>query len=198
MTKKIIKGIEYPLLPLERRKHMPTTAEVLRRLLAAKEARRIQDLWLPFPQRSCCFSFGPDGGPVPIGALFLLWSAGSPFVQDCRDCGGRMYMISFGGLLVIGGGRLVCAGCGFAFYQPLGNLGRVSEILRKSPLARTQFRPTGAHFGGAHSSDGAQLFAFLGVDLPPDVATPDDEVSLSVKNLKFAVNLAADATTREV
>ncbi len=191
--------IPNPLSPLKRQKHKPATAEVLRRLLAAQEAGQIEDPWLPFPQRSCCFSFGPNrDSPLPIGALFLLWSAGSPFVQDCRDCGGRMYMISFGGLLVIGGGRLVCTGCGFAFYQRVGGLPRWSLILDESPLAGTQFRPTGAHFGGAHPSDGAQLFAFLGVDLPPDVATPDDEVSLSVKNLKFAVNLAADATTREV
>jgi len=171
-----------PLSPLERKRHRPTTAEVLRRLLAAQEAGQIDDLWLPFPQRSCCFVFGPNRNiPLPIGALFLLWSAGSPFVQDCPECGSRAYMNLFGGLLAIGGGRLVCIGCGLSYYQSLGGLATVSRILEGSPIGGTPFLHTGMRFGGAYPSDGARLRAFLGVELPPDDVTAEDGVSFSIK-----------------
>ena len=159
-----------PLFPLEREKYRPITAEVLRRLLAAK---KIDDLWMPFPQRMCCFSFGRNRDrPLPIGALFLLWDAGSPFAQNCPDCGGQAYMVSFGGLLAIGGGYLVCTGCGNEYFQSLGGFPKISEILEQSPLAGTEFRYRGARFGGVYPSDGLELCAFLGMEPPPD-----DEIS---------------------
>ena len=169
-----------PLLPLKRREHRPITAEVLRRLIAVQEAGQIKDLWLPFPQRCCCFAFGPSGKePLPIGALFLLWSAGPPFVQDCPECGGRAYMTCFGGFLSMGGGGLVCTGCGLDFFQPFGGLPAWGLILDRSPIAGTPFRHTATRFGGAFSSDGAKLCAFLGVP-PPGDELADDGVSLTI------------------
>lgn len=163
------KYISDPFFPLEREKYRPITADVLKRLLAAKEAKRIKDLWLPFPQRMCCFSFGPNRDmPLPIGALFLLWDAGSPFAQDCPDCGGQAYMVSFGGLLANGGGYLVCTDCGNEYFQWLGGFPKISEILKESPLADSEFRFTGMKFGGVYPSDGAELCAFLGMEPPPD------------------------------
>ena len=53
---------------------LPETAQVLRRLIERRVAGLELDPWLPLPQRGCCFSFGPQKQPVPIGALFLLWS----------------------------------------------------------------------------------------------------------------------------
>ena len=182
-----------PLSPLERRTYKPMAAEVLRRLLAAQEAGQIEDPWLPFPQRGCTFSFGPNRDiPLPIGALFLLWSAGPPFVQDCPDCRGQLYMISCGGLLVVGGGSLVCTGCGFDFYQSLGGLGQVSKILDESPIAGTPFRHTGMCFGGAYASDGAQLGALLGVEFALDDETADDEISVSIKRTGEKLRLHMD------
>ena len=152
-----------PLAPLEPRKYRPGTAEVLRRLLAAGP---IDDLWLPFPQWTCSFAFGPTGkAPLPVGALLLLWGAGPPWAQDCPECGGRAYMTDFGGLLSIGGGGLVCTGCGTSYSQSLGGLPSVTGILGESAIAGTPFRYMGSMFGGAYTSDGAELCAFLGV--PP-------------------------------
>ncbi len=171
-----------PLVPLKPRQYRPGTAEVLRRLLAAQEAGQIKDLWLPFPQWNCCFAFGPDRDvPLPVGALFLLWSAGPPWVQACPECGGQAYMISFGGLLSIGGGRLVCTGCALDLSQSLGGLPTLSNILRSSPIAGTPFRNTGMRYGGTYPSDGAQLRALLGVELPLDAKTAEDGVSVSIK-----------------
>ena len=31
------------------------------------------DPWIPFPQNGCCFRFGDEKTPLPIGALFRLW-----------------------------------------------------------------------------------------------------------------------------
>ncbi len=170
-----------PLVPLKPRQYRPGTAEVLRRLLAAQEAGQIKDLWLPFPQWNCCFAFGPDRDvPLPVGALFLLWSAGPPWVQACPECGGQAYMISFGGLLSIGGGRLVCTGCALDLSQSLGGLPTLSNILRSSPIAGTLFRNTGMRYGGTYPSDGAQLRALLGVELPLDAKTAEDGVSVGI------------------
>src|SRR5450631_1192644 len=57
---------------------MPTTAEVLRRLLEAHLLGRDLDPWLAFPQRTCCFQFGSTKKkPLPIGPFlsFGLWES---------------------------------------------------------------------------------------------------------------------------
>ncbi len=185
-----------PLLPLERRENRPITAEVLRRLIAVQEAGQIKDLWLPFPQRCCCFAFGSSGKePLPIGALFLLWSAGPPWAQDCPECGGRAYITCFGGFLSMGGGGLGCTGCGLDFYQPFGSLPAWGLILDKSPIAGTPFRRMGMRYGGAYSSDGTKLCAFLGVP-PPGDELADDGVSLTInagagKKTRLHIDLGA-------
>ena len=148
---------------------LPETAQVLRRLLERRDAGMELDPWLPFPQKGCCFFFGPQKQPVPIGALSLLWSAGSPYVQPCQACGKPAYMISFGGLLSGGGGTLVCPSCGHSFR--IGGLGRVRDLLATGPLGGTEFRPTGALFGGVIDSDGRRLCELLGVRVPTDDAS---------------------------
>lgn len=54
----------------------------------------------------------PDG-PIPLGVLITLWQRGE-FVDKCRECGGRVYMIGLGGSPLSGShswwGR--CAECG--------------------------------------------------------------------------------------
>ena len=156
------------LEPLERFSPKPVAACVLRLLLERRDAGLEIDPWLPFPQKHCCFSFGPQKGPVPVGALFLVWSAGPPYAQTCPDCKATAYMVSFGGLLSSGGGRLVCPACGMVWFQFLGGLGRVADWLTVSPLMGTVFKPTGMVFGAAFCSDGGALRALLGVAEPPD------------------------------
>ena len=132
----------------------PETALVLRSLIEQRDAGVRLDPWLPFPQRGCCYSFGPHKQPVPIGALFLLWSAGSPYVQPCQACGEPAYMISFSGMLSDGGGSLLCPSCSHSCLHRIGGLLRVRELLATSPLETSAFRPTGMVLSGVIGIDG--------------------------------------------
>lgn len=152
-------------LPLERRTSSATNAvaELLRRLLTLADRDGSLDMWLAFPQNGCSFGFGHPPRPLPIGALFVLWAHGYPFTQPCPACGHTLRMISFGGLLTIGGGTLICATCEESFFQPIGGLGTVSQVLRGTKLGRTEFAPSRMVFGGAVRSDGAALFDAVGL-----------------------------------
>lgn len=152
--------------PLERRTSSPTThavAELLRRLLTLGDRDGSLDMWLAFPQNGCSFRFGHPPRPLPIGALFVLWAHGSPFTQPCPACGHTLRMISFGGLLTVGGGGLICATCDADFFQPIGGLTSVRRIVKATRLDRTEFAPSRMVFGGAVSSDGAALFDAVGL-----------------------------------
>jgi len=48
----------------------PQRASLVRNVLAFRDQL---DPWLPFPQNDCCFGFGEDSLPLPLGALFILW-----------------------------------------------------------------------------------------------------------------------------
>jgi len=75
-------------------------------------------------------------------------------------------MVSFGGLLSVGGGHLVCAGCAARWFHFIGGLGTVHRVV--SPfLADTEFRLTGGSFGGATGSAGAALLDALGLSRHP-------------------------------
>lgn len=137
-------------------------AELLRRLLARCERDTSLDLWLPFPQNACSFGFGRPPRPLPIGALFILWAEGPPFKQPCAECGDELRMVSFGGLLTVGGGRMICSACDAEFFQrALGGLGTVGQIVNATKLGQTAFAPSTMVFGGPIGSDGAALLAEL-------------------------------------
>jgi hypothetical protein len=143
----------------------PFVAEVLRRLLA--RAPDSLDPWLPFPQNACSYRFGRPPRcpqPLPVGALWRLWDTGFPFRAPCLACDAMLHMVSMGGLLTIGGGRLVCPGCGGGFFCSIGNVSRVGALVAER-LKGTEFQPIGFVFGGSVGSDGAALLAELG--LPP-------------------------------
>lgn len=165
------------IVPLKKEKRVPNKAKLLRKLLELAATGRYIPPWLEFPQNSCCFAFGPYKEPVPIGALFLLWSAGWPYSQECPKCHGKAYIVAFGGLLAQGGGTLICPTCETSWYQHLGGLPMVArDYIYQSPLMGTEFRPTGSVFGGTYSSDGKRLYEFLGV-----TEEPESELGVSFK-----------------
>jgi hypothetical protein len=186
------------LSPLERRQSSESTAiaEAMRRLLTL-QARGALDLWLPFPQNGCTFGFGVDAPPraLPIGALFTLWRTGTPFTQRCPDCAAALRMVSFGGLLTIGGGRMICSRCDAEFYQPLeGGLCGVGSIVRAGLLG-TEFLPSIMVFGRSIGSDGAALLAEL--ELPPIKLQPQCEVHLvSQGGVRTRTNMSREERSR--
>jgi hypothetical protein len=149
------------LTSTRRSTHAGFLATVLRRLDAA-DAHTL-DPWLPFPQNGCSFAFGQPPRPLPIGALRLLWAQGHPFTQACPVCSQPVRVVFMGGLLTIGGGRLICAACEGDFFQSVGPLTSVATLLDSSSLRGTEFAPSLMVFGGAVGSDGAQLLAGLGL-----------------------------------
>ncbi len=102
--------------------------------------------WLPIPQNSCSFSFGPDEHPLPIGAAERLWSP--EVVQGvCGHCHGRLVIYGGGGLFTLGGLSAVCISCGRRCRWRFGGFGAVHRFMRAA-LADTQFEITGGVFGG--------------------------------------------------
>jgi hypothetical protein len=174
---------------LKKEERVPAKAKLLRKLLELKATGRPIDLWMTFPQNSCCFAFGPSKGPVPIGALFLLWSAGWPYLQECPECQGKVYMVAFCGFLNRGGGHLICPTCENSWYQFLGGAGTLlREYLAKSPLVGTEFHTTGMCVGGAYPSDGKSLCSFLGVaELPESEAGPSFKIAGEKVRLDFGL-----------
>lgn len=123
------------------------------------------DPWLQFPQNACSFRFGDRRSPLPLGALFALWDAGMPFLQACPRCGDQGFMVSFGGLFNVGGGKLVCAGCAYTWFHHIGGMARVADYIGPY-LKNTDFRITGGVFGGPVASAGLELCDLLGIDSP--------------------------------
>ena len=144
----------------------PDQAELVRLLLGVWAHGVELDPWLPFPQNLCSFSFGDDNRPLPIGALRLLWSAGWPFQQTCPACGANAYIVSFGGIMTVGGGHLVCADCTREWFQWIGGFVRVGRNMEASPLQGTEYQIRHGRFGGAFSSAGAELRRVLGAREP--------------------------------
>ena len=66
----------HSLAPLREHGEAPELTLVLRQLHQRVHAGAPPDPWLAFPQSECCYGFGEDKRPVPIGALFYLWSFG--------------------------------------------------------------------------------------------------------------------------
>jgi hypothetical protein len=95
--------------------------------------------WVPFPQGITAFTFGKHASRLPIGALFLLWDRGEPFVSICPSCNGKLYTFGFGGGFFGGGMSAVCTGCNKRFFRSTHqNIGTLFELL-KEPLEGTAF-----------------------------------------------------------
>lgn len=150
----------------------PGLVLVIHATLAYKHSLLALDPWLPFPQNSCCYSFGPEGRPLPIGALFILWERWPAFTGQCPECGAKVYGYGFGGMLSTGGVRAVCVGCTRTLYRSIGGLTVVGSEFRPW-LTGTPYTAGSFRFGGCFGGDGRALvdaLRHLGASPLPDDA----------------------------
>ena len=163
-------------------------AAIIRAILGLGELTGKLDPWLPFPQNSCCFFFGKDRLPIPVGALLFLWEKAPLFTGKCSHCGGKTYNYAFGGLLSIGDIRGCCVSCGESVSNPVGGLGKLYKIF-KPILENTPYYINGMAFGGTYEGKRWPLLRALkklGIkDLPDDDWASQSEpsaASLTVKS----------------
>lgn len=118
-------------------KRDPERSAIIRGVLEFRDELIALDPWLPFPQNSCCFGFGEDDRPLPVGALLLLWESWPACSGVCPECGGRVFGYGFGGLLSNGGVVGCCIDCARSAFRFVGGLGHVADdvqpILKPTP-----------------------------------------------------------------
>jgi len=163
-------------------------ASVIRNTVKFKGGLLRLDPWLPFPQNSCSYSFGNEGRPLPIGALFILWDKWPKFTGPCPACGGTAFGYGFGGLFSIGGVNGRCSVCGSLFGGSVGGLSQIGNLIRPM-LAETPYFLKGSMFGGVYSGPRAPLVNALrqlgASDLPGDEWVLGSEPS----SVSFTVDL---------
>ncbi len=156
----------------------PEIASILRGMLKFKKELLELDPWLPFPQNTCCYSFGADGRPLPIGALFILWEKWPECTKPCSACGGASFGFGWGGFFSMGGVVGYCSVCGSAFSKPIGGLSQTcaqfGPLLRDTPYFVKQ-----SMWGGTYEGPRPPLVNALrqlgATDLPGDEWTQASE-----------------------
>lgn len=163
-------------------------AVLIRAILGLGELTEKLDPWLPFPQNSCCFLFGKDKLPIPVGALLFLWEKTPLFTGKCSHCGGKTYNYAFGGLLSIGDIRGCCVSCGKSVSNPVRGLGKLHKMF-KPILENTPYYISGMAFGGTYEGKRWPLIRALkklGIKgLPDDEWASQSEPSAASFSVKF-------------
>ena len=147
----------------------PGLAAIIRSTLTFRKELLQLDPWIPFPQNSCCFDFGPHRRPLPIGALFILWDEWPACTGTCEHCQGLAVGCGFGGLFHIGGVSGCCSVCGAGWSRHMDGLPAigfaVAPYLKPTPYFVSQW-----WFGGTVGGPRAPLFNALtrlgATDLP--------------------------------
>ena len=149
----------------------PELAALIRSVSKFKNELPQLDHWLPFPQNACCYSFGKDRRPLPIGALFLLWEKWPASTGTCPTCNGAVYGYAFGGFLSLGGVCACCAGCEKGLHRSVGGLLTIGKQIEPI-LKTTSYFLKGALFGGSFEGPRAPLVKALrqlgATDLPKE------------------------------
>lgn len=162
-------------------------ASIIRALLGLGKLSEKLDPWLPFPQNSCCYSFGKDKRPIPVGALLILWEKHPLFTGRCPECNGKAFGYAFGGLFNIGGIVGCCIECKRKLFRHVGGLmktgGLISPFLKDTPYSLNT-----SLFGGAFKGPREPLLTALrelGIrDIPDEewaLGSDPPGVSLTIK-----------------
>jgi hypothetical protein len=139
----------------------PEIAQLLRGCLRFEQRLASDNPWLPFPASVSAFSFGTDGQPLPIGALFLLWRNCPGVTTTCTACGGRVLGCeSFVGFLSSGIISGVCVDCTRGHSQWIAGLGAIHKLIGPH-LKGTEFRVRGGSLGGGFKGRRAPLWHAL-------------------------------------
>ena len=113
-------------------------ADVVRQLVAHREAALALDPWCPVPQESCTFAFGADGRSLPIGALVRLWDAWPAALGSCPRCSGSVRAFSLGGSVKRAGVFGVCVICEREVIRFVDGVEAIVDLVRPV-LASTAF-----------------------------------------------------------
>jgi hypothetical protein len=170
----------------ERKGQMPELARVIKACIEHRDELLADDPWLPFPQNTCCFSFGEKGLPLPIGAAFFLWDQWPDFTGTC-ECGGAIYGYGFGGFLSMGGVPGVCVDCGARYFNQLGGFGTVGHLADEH-LIGTPYKVKSGRFGGCFNGPRKPLVEKLKAlgasDLPGDEWCEKDPPPAAILTVK--------------
>lgn len=161
--------------------------KIIRALIEMGEDIEKLDQWLPLPQMSCCFVFGEEKSPLPLGAVRILWDKCPEAVWKCEHCGGRVYVDGMGGLLSNGGFTGICIDCNVRGFNSIGGLARVRNFVNPY-FEDSDFPIKGMIFGGACEGGKKPMYEALkelGVKGLPDESWLEKEsrtmVSLTIK-----------------
>lgn len=138
----------------------PEIAQLLRGCLKFEQVLAQDHPWLPCPASVSSFSFGTDRKPLPIGALFLLWSNCPELTTTCSSCGGRVLCRGFVGLLSTGIVEAVCVDCTRIYSRWIAGLMAIHRLIGP-PLKDTEFRVCGGSLGGGFKGRRAPLWHAL-------------------------------------
>lgn len=117
----------------------PERAKLVTACLRYRRELLRMDPWLPFPQAVTAFMFGRSASSLPVGALFLQWDCGEPFVSACPSCGGSLYTFGFGWSFFHPVLTAVCIGCTKRFYRRSERNICVLRDIVNEPLEGTAF-----------------------------------------------------------
>ncbi len=135
-------------------------AQLLRGVLAHLDTLLAKNPWVPFPQKACSFTFGPNRAPLPLGALALLWKRWPMATGTCFECDGQVLATAFWGLLSRGKVLACCSTCGRAYTRLVGGLGALGGDIGPY-LKGTEFYVATGIFAGAEAGPKRPLWEAL-------------------------------------
>ena len=188
--------------PWEASEHRaPERATLVRNVLAFRDQL---DPWLPFPQNACCFSFGEDSRPLPLGALFILWERWPAITGPCPVCGGQGYGVGFLGFLATGRIYGVCIDCEASLIRCVGGFCSLADEIRPILKGGPYYLNRGVMWGtfeGLRAPLVAALQSLGARDLPDEAWAREREgggAGLTIQTNEGPVNVSFEVDAEPV